>query len=85
MTSLLFVDDMIASGHAARGLLNIVARSGANIAGIGIVVEKTFQEGGRLLRELGFRVESLVKIASLRDGVVRFEDEVADGVAEDLQ
>lgn len=82
--SLLFVDDMIASGHAARGLVNIVARSGAKIAGIGIVVEKTFQEGGRLLRELGFRVESLVKIASLDNGAIRFEDEPAGCAKEEL-
>lgn len=69
----LFIDDIIANGDAARGLIKIIERSGASLAGIGIVVEKTFQAGGRTLREQGIRVESLVRISSLNNGEIHFE------------
>ncbi|GKU78273.1 xanthine phosphoribosyltransferase [Paenibacillus sp. L3-i20] len=69
----LFIDDIIANGDAARGLLKIIERSGASLAGIGIVVEKSFQAGARTLREQNIRVESLVRIASLDNGEIRFE------------
>ncbi|GGG86002.1 xanthine phosphoribosyltransferase [Paenibacillus radicis (ex Gao et al. 2016)] len=69
----LFIDDIIANGDAARGLVKIIERSGAHLVGLGIVVEKTFQAGGRTLREQGVRVEPLVKIASLADGQITFE------------
>ncbi|MGI2292782.1 xanthine phosphoribosyltransferase [Paenibacillus sp. GXUN7292] len=71
----LFIDDIIANGDAARGLIKIIERSGAELVGIGIVVEKSFQAGGKSLRESGIRVESLVKIASLHDGVISFEQD----------
>ncbi|MGG1313945.1 xanthine phosphoribosyltransferase [Cohnella laeviribosi] len=71
--SVLFIDDIIANGDAARGLLKIIDQSGAAVAGIGIVLEKTFQAGGRTLRNMGYRVESLVKIASLEGNVITFE------------
>lgn len=70
---LLFIDDIIANGDAARGLIKIIERSGATLAGMGIVVEKSFQAGARTLREQGIRVESLVKIASLDNGEIKFE------------
>jgi xanthine phosphoribosyltransferase len=72
--SVLFIDDIIANGDAARGLIRIIDQSGARLAGIGIVLEKSFQAGGRTLRELGYRLESLVKIISLEHNVIRFED-----------
>jgi xanthine phosphoribosyltransferase len=72
--SVLFIDDIIANGDAARGLLRIVDQSGARIAGIGIVLEKSFQAGGRTLREMGYRVETLVKIKSLDGNEIIFED-----------
>ncbi|GBF74502.1 xanthine phosphoribosyltransferase [Paenibacillus sp. 598K] len=68
----LFIDDIIANGDAARGLIKIIERSGAALAGMGVVVEKTFQAGGRTLREQGIRVESLVQIASLDGGQITF-------------
>ncbi|MDF1508543.1 xanthine phosphoribosyltransferase [Robertmurraya sp. DFI.2.37] len=71
----LIIDDFLANGQAALGLVNIVKASGAEVAGIGIVIEKSFQNGGSLLREKGFRVESLARISSLEDGV-QFLDEV---------
>lgn len=72
--SVLFIDDIIANGDAARGLIRIIGQSGARIAGIGIVLEKSFQAGGRALREMGYRVESLVKIKSLDGNVITFDD-----------
>lgn len=70
---LLFIDDIIANGDAARGLIKIIERSGATLAGMGVVVEKSFQAGGRTLREQGIKVEALVKIASLDNGKIKFE------------
>ncbi|CAG7650978.1 xanthine phosphoribosyltransferase [Paenibacillus allorhizosphaerae] len=67
------IDDFIANGDAARGLIRIIRRSGATLLGLGIAVEKSFQAGGRTIREAGIRVESLVKIASLTGGVIEFE------------
>ncbi|GBG06079.1 xanthine phosphoribosyltransferase [Paenibacillus agaridevorans] len=69
----LFIDDIIANGDAARGLIKIIERSGAALVGMGVVVEKSFQAGGRTLRESGIRVESLVRIASLEGGEITFE------------
>ncbi|UVI27955.1 xanthine phosphoribosyltransferase [Paenibacillus spongiae] len=69
----LFIDDIIANGDAARGLIKIIERSGAKLAGLGIVVEKSFQAGAGTIREQGIVVESLVKVASLEGGIIRFE------------
>lgn len=70
--SVLFIDDIIANGDAARGMVRIIEQSGARLAGIGIVLEKSFQAGGKALRELGFRVETLVKIQSLEGNTIVF-------------
>ncbi|GAB6992109.1 xanthine phosphoribosyltransferase [Paenibacillus pini] len=70
----LIIDDFLANGEAAFGLARIVEQAGAEVIGIGIVIEKAFQPGGRLLKEAGYRVESLVRIASLDDGAVSFAD-----------
>ncbi len=71
----LVMDDFLANGQAALGLLEIVKQAGAELAGIGIVIEKGFQPGGRLLREQGIRVETLANIASLENGQVTFFEE----------
>lgn len=71
---ILFIDDIIANGDAARGLIRIVERSGATLIGAGIVVEKCFQPGANALRESGIRLESLAKIASLEGGKIVFAD-----------
>ncbi|MFA2691063.1 xanthine phosphoribosyltransferase [Bacillus mycoides] len=68
----LIIDDFLANGQAALGLMSLVGQSGASIAGIGIVIEKAFQDGGKKLREQGVRVESLAEIASLDNGTVTF-------------
>lgn len=68
----LILDDFLANGQAALGLIDIVRQAGANISGIGIVIEKAFQEGGDKLREEGFKVESLARIKSLTNNKVEF-------------
>lgn len=70
---LLIIDDFLANGKAALGLLDIVKQSGASLEGIGIVIEKTFQPGGQLLRSQGIRVESLAKIKEIGKGSIIFE------------
>lgn len=62
---ILVLDDFLASGSAIHGLIDIIAQAGASLAGIGIVVEKGFQDGGRLLREEGHRVESIAIVESM--------------------
>ncbi|MBD1381644.1 xanthine phosphoribosyltransferase [Metabacillus arenae] len=71
----LVIDDFLANGQAARGLIHIVEQAGAKLAGIGIVIEKSFQEGASPLREKGIKVESLVRIKSLKDGKIEFVKE----------
>jgi len=68
----LFIDDIIANGDAARGLIKIISRAGAELVGLGVVIEKSFQAGARTLREQDVRVESLVSISSLEDGQIHF-------------
>nr|WP_263326705.1 xanthine phosphoribosyltransferase [Neobacillus sp. Marseille-Q6967] len=70
--TVLIIDDFLANGEAALGLAEIVRQSGAKIAGIGIVIEKSFQPGADKLKEQGLRVESLARIASLTNGEVTF-------------
>ncbi|QGQ97395.1 xanthine phosphoribosyltransferase [Paenibacillus psychroresistens] len=70
---ILFIDDIIANGDAARGIIRIIERSGADLVGFGVVVEKTFQAGARTIRDLGVRVDSIVKISSLDNGIIAFE------------
>ncbi|AIF42628.1 xanthine phosphoribosyltransferase [Virgibacillus sp. SK37] len=73
--TVLVIDDFLANGQAALGLIDLVKQAGAKIAGVGIVIEKAFQDGGSLIEEQGIRLESLAKIASLSKGNVTFEEE----------
>ena len=70
---ILIVDDFLANGLAADGLIDIANQSGAKIVGLGICVEKLFQGGGEKLRKQGYRVESLAKIKSFDNNKVNFE------------
>lgn len=70
--NVLIVDDFLANGEAVKGLLDIVEQSGATVVGVGIVIEKGFQQGGQLLREQGIRIESLANIKSLTNGEIEF-------------
>ena len=58
----LLIDDFLADGSAMQGLVSIVESAGAEVAGLGIAIEKGFQEGGSRLRNLGYRVESVAAI-----------------------
>lgn len=69
---ILIIDDFLANGQASLALIEIVKKAKAELAGIGIVIEKTFQDGGKILREQGIRVESLAQIESLENGKVTF-------------
>ncbi len=61
----LLIDDFLANGSAMRGLIEIATQAGARVQGIGIAIEKGYQNGGRLLRERGYRVESLAIVESM--------------------
>ena len=69
----LIIDDFLAEGQAALGLINIVNQAGAKVEGVGIVIEKTFQTGGQFLRSKGIRVDSLAKVKSIENNQVIFE------------
>lgn len=57
--NVLIIDDFLANGCALQGLISIVTSAGANVAGIGIVIEKGFQTGGQIIRNVGYHLESL--------------------------
>lgn len=61
----LFIDDFLANGNAAKGIIELVDQAGAELAGMGFIIEKSFQHGGDYLRNAGIRVESLAIIDSL--------------------
>lgn len=61
----LIIDDFLANGCALQGLLQIVQSAGATVEGIGIAVEKGFQSGGRMIRNLGYQLESLAIVDSM--------------------
>ncbi|OXS60147.1 xanthine phosphoribosyltransferase [Bacillus sp. V-88] len=73
----LLIDDFLANGQAALGLIDLVKQAEAVVVGIGIVIEKSFQNGGKLVRDTGYRVESLAEIESLENGEVQFKQEEA--------
>lgn len=61
----LIIDDFLANGCALQGLISIVHEAGASVEGIGIAIEKGFQPGGRIIRNLGFQLESLAIVDSM--------------------
>ncbi|STY42786.1 Xanthine phosphoribosyltransferase [Listeria grayi] len=69
---LLLIDDFLANGQAIIGLLEIAEMSGAEVVGIGIVIEKSFQQGRTLLEKTGVPIYSLARIASLSDKGIEF-------------
>nr|WP_318540192.1 xanthine phosphoribosyltransferase [Terribacillus saccharophilus] len=68
----LIIDDFLANGEAAAGLISILNQAGATVAGIGIVIEKSFQRGRSRLEELGIDVVSLARIARIGEGKIEF-------------
>ena len=70
--NVLIIEDFLAKGRALPALLMLIEKAGAKTAGAGIVIEKAYQGGGNLVRDMGIRVESLAKIKSIskKDGIV---------------
>lgn len=62
---ILIIDDFLANGCAVQGLIHIIESAGASVEGVGIAIEKGFQEGGRKIRDKGIRVESLAIVESM--------------------
>jgi len=71
---ILIIDDFLANGCALQGLISIVNEAGATVDGIGIAIEKGFQIGGRMIRNLGYHLESLAIIDKMDDetGTITF-------------
>ncbi len=72
----LIIDDFLANGCALQGLISIAASAGATVEGIGIAVEKGFQSGGRIIRNLGYHLESLAIVESMdaAKGTIEFRN-----------
>ncbi|OOM09095.1 xanthine phosphoribosyltransferase [Clostridium saccharobutylicum] len=70
---ILIIDDFLANGEAALGAARLVEEAGASVAGIGIVIEKSFQPGPKILKEKGYDVYSLAKIKKLGENLIEFE------------
>lgn len=71
---ILIIDDFLANGEAAKGAIKLIENAGATVAGLGIVIEKSFQPGRKFLDDLGYTVYSLARIKSFKDGNVEFLD-----------
>ena len=74
----LIIDDFLAHGSALLALIDIVEQAGATVVGAGIAIEKAYQDGGKIVREKGYRVESLAKVVSMsvEEGVKFAPDEI---------
>ena len=72
----LIIDDFLANGCALQGLISIVKSAGAEVAGIGIAIEKGFQPGGQVIRNLGYHLESLAIVDSMdyTTGEIKFRE-----------
>ncbi len=71
----LIIDDFMAGGNACNALIDIINQAGAEVAGIGIAIEKGFQPGGQALREKGYNVRSLAIVDSMNDGEITFRSD----------
>ncbi|RLZ12228.1 xanthine phosphoribosyltransferase [Faecalibacter macacae] len=70
--NVIFIDDFLANGNAALGVKDLVKQAGANLSGMGFIIEKSFQEGRDRLLDKGIRVESLVRIEWLGENSIEF-------------
>ena len=73
----LIIDDFLANGCALQGLISIVSQAGGTVEGIGIAIEKGFQSGGQIIRNLGYQLESLAIVDGMNasDGSINFREE----------
>lgn len=69
---ILLIDDFLANGEAAKGVAKLIEQAGAELTGIGIVIEKAFQPGRKILDDMGFDVLSLARIKNLDKDVIEF-------------
>ena len=74
---ILIIDDFLANGCALQGLINIAESAGATVEGLGIVIEKGFQVGGRVIRNLGYHLESLAIVDAMdsETGTITFRNQ----------
>ena len=70
----LIIDDFLANGQAAKGLIEIIEQAGAKVEAVGIVIEKSFQDGRGLIEEAGYPVLSLARIERFENGNVIFKE-----------
>lgn len=70
----LIVDDFLANGEAAKGLIDIVEQAGAEVVAVGIVIEKSFQQGRSLLEEAGHTIVSLARLDRFENGQIVFRE-----------
>ena len=68
----LIIDDFLAMGSAMQGLISLIRDAGATIVGAGIIIEKAYQQGGQMIRDMGVRVESLARIKSMDNNTIEF-------------
>lgn len=73
----LIIDDFLANGCALQGLISIITEAGATVEGIGIAIEKGFQAGGKIIRNLGYQLESLAIVESMdaASGTIQFREQ----------
>ena len=71
----LLIDDFMANGEAALGAIRLIEQAGAEVAAVGIVIEKSFQPGRGLLEEKGYKVFSLARVAEMSEGKISFVEE----------
>lgn len=71
----LIIDDFLANGQAVKGMLELCKQANASVEGVGIVIEKSFQNGAQWIKDQGIQLESLARIASFEDGHVNFVED----------
>ena len=74
---MLIIDDFLANGCALQGLISIINEAGGSVEGIGIAIEKGFQPGGTIIRNLGYQLESLAIVESMdaETGTITFREQ----------
>ncbi len=70
----LFIDDFLANGNAGKGMIDLVNQAGAEMVGMGFLIEKDFQKGGEMLRSTGIHIESLAIIESLDNCEIKIKE-----------
>ena len=70
----LIIDDFMANGCAALGLIELIQKAGATLEGVGIVIEKGFQDGGKKIRDMGIDLKSLAIVDSMTDDSLTFRE-----------